>query len=234
MAQSFGIVEDKLREADFFLERLRASNPLSPDARFYFSAFVSAARSVTLAIQATMRDVGDFELWYRDVQDQLRADPLAPLFVEIRNDAVHKGLNALGQVPVEHLREYLSDQMYGGGRSHVLVLPNLQSGGSALVDGLQACTAYLGSLVGVVFECYDRFRCVVDPRWYFTSTNFEAMGKTFVDAVAEFGLPPKAASCFPGDQSDWRVLRSQQPRNQINDVFQKYIGREITDPDDPS
>src|SRR5271169_6036171 len=167
MAQSFGVVEDKLREADFFLDRLRASNPLTYEARYYFSAFVSAARSVTLTLQATMSGVEDFESWYRGVQDQLKADPLSPLFVEIRNDAIHKGLNALNQVPVDHLRQYLSNQLYNQGRSHVLVLPNLQSGRSDLVDASQVCTAYLRSLVDVVFECYDRFRCVVDPRWYF-------------------------------------------------------------------
>ncbi len=234
MAQSFGVVEDKLREADFFLDRLCGSNPLSSEARFYFSAFVSTARSVMMVLPVTMSGIKDFRLWFRGVQDRLNADPLGPLFVEIRNDAIHKGFNALNQVPAEHLREYLSDQMYGGGRSHVLVLPNLQSTGSALVDGAQACTIYLKSLVKVVFECYDRFRCVVDPRWYFTSANFEAMGKTFGDAVAEFGFPPQAASCAPSEQSGWRILRSQQPRNQINEVFQKYIGRQIADPDDPS
>ncbi len=133
---------------------------------------------------------------------------------------------------MDHLREHLSDQMYGGGRSHVLVLPNLQSGRSALVDASQACAAYLESVVKIVFDCYDRFRCVVDARWYFTLANFEAMGKTFGDAVAELGLPPQWASCAPEEQSGWRILRSQQPANQINDVFQKYIGREIGDPDD--
>ncbi len=94
MAQSFGIVEDKLREADFFLDQIRASNPLSFEARFYFSAFVSAARSVIMALPVTMSGVEGFRLWYRGVQDQLKADPLAPLFVELRNESIHKGVNA--------------------------------------------------------------------------------------------------------------------------------------------
>lgn len=55
-----------------------------------------------------MSGVGDFELWYQGIHSQLKVDPLVPLFVEIRNDSVHRGLNALNQVPVEHLREHLS------------------------------------------------------------------------------------------------------------------------------
>lgn len=64
MAHSFGIVEDKLREAEFFLGHLRRSSHLSFDGRCFFSAFVSAARSVTLAMQASLKGVGDFDQWY--------------------------------------------------------------------------------------------------------------------------------------------------------------------------
>jgi len=233
MAQSFGVVEDKLREAEFFLDRLRVSSRFSFDARCYFSAFVSAARSVTLALQATMSGISDFEPWYRDAQAKLKADPLAPFFVEIRNDLVHKGLNPLNQVTIDHLREDLSCQMHRHKRSHVIVLPDVHAKGSTvLADAVEASTLYFISLVNVVFECYDRFRCVVDPRWYFTRDNFSSMGKTFEDAVAELGFPPAWGACAPAGDDGWRVLRLQQPACQINDVFRKYVGREFAGPDD--
>jgi len=234
MAQSFGVVEDKLRETEFFLDQLGISSRFSFDARCHFSAFVSAARSVTLALQKAMGGISGFESWYQGAQDKLKTDPLAPFFAEIRNDSVHKGLNPLNQVTLDHLPEDLFHQMYQHKRSHVLVLPDVRAKNlTVLADAVQTSTLYFISLVNVIFECYDQFRCVVDPQWYFTRDNFSAMGKSFEDAVAELGFPPVWASCAPaGDDDRWRVLRSLQPSCQINDLFQKYLGREIAGPDD--
>lgn len=232
MAQSFGLVEDKLHEAEFFLERLRTSSRLSFDAQCYFSAFVSAARSVTLALQASMSGVPSFEQWYQGAQAKLKSDPLVPFFKEIRNDVVHKGLNPLDRVTLDHLREDLLEQKQQKTRSHVLVLPDLQSKDSTvLADAVEASTLYFASLVQVIFDCYDRFKCVVDPQWYFTKDNFSASGKSFEDAVVELGFPPAWASCAPAGEGRWRALRSLQPACLINDLFQKYLCREIVGPD---
>jgi hypothetical protein len=111
MSQSFGIVEEKLREAEFFLDELCKTDRLSFQARCFFSAFVSAARSVTLSLQATMNDVDGFSDWYEQAQARLKFDPLAQFFVEIRNGSIHKGLNPLDEVTLEHLRDDLSLQI---------------------------------------------------------------------------------------------------------------------------
>lgn len=232
MARSFGFVEEKLCEAEFFLGQLRSSRRESLDARCYFSAFVSAARSVTWVLQASMNGVNGFETWYRIVQAKLKSDPLAPFFVEIRNLSEKTGENPLNRVTLAHLHEDLSNQLRGLNRSHVLVIPRAFDGATLLADAEQACTLYFTSLVEVTFECYEHFKCVVDPRWYFTRENFVRMGKTFEDAVLDFGLPPAWASCAPGGEGAWRALRSQQPACQINDLFRKYLGREIAGPDD--
>ena len=233
MTQSFGFVEDKLHESEFFLDQLRASKRLSLDAQCYFSAFVCAARSVTFALQASMSGIPGFQQWYQGAQARLKSDPLAPFFVEIRNGVVHKGLNPLDRVSLDHLREDLLDQMHQRTRSHVLVLPDLRSKDSTvLADAVEASTIYFASLVRVVFDCYDRFKCIVDPKWYFTKDNFSSMGKMFEDAVAELGFPPTWASCAPAGEGRWRALRSLQPACLINDLFLKYLGREIAGPDD--
>jgi hypothetical protein len=233
MARSFGIVEEKLREAEFFLGHLCRSSNLSFDGRCFFSAFVSAARSVTLAMQASLKGVGDFDQWYEGIRLQLKTDRLAPYFVEIRNDIVHTGVNPLNHVTLEHLQEHLSRQLRQRDRSHVLVLPDAhRPDASVLVDAAQACTEYFTSLVSVALECYQRFKTVVDPRWYFTQENFQAVGRTFEDAVVELGFPPEWASCAPIGSGAWRALRLQQPPCQINDIFQQYLGRTIPDPDD--
>ena len=232
MAQSFGVVEEKLYEARFFLEKLRESDSISTDARYYFSAFVSASRSVTFALQATMSDLPDFRSWYTSAQAQLESDPLACHFKAIRNDLIHKGRNPLNEVTVEYLREDLASQL-GGQCTNVIVLPDLQSNnGTILTDAVRASETYFESLLRVVYECYDRFRCFVDPRWYFTQDNFLAMGKTFDDAVCELGYPLACASAAPEGEGKWRVLRSLQPPCLLNELFGEFLGLWIADPDD--
>lgn len=232
MAQSFGFVEEKLREAEFFLDKLRSSGRLSFDADCYFSAFVSAARSVTLALQASMDGVPGFDTWYQGAREKLKADPLAPFFVEVRNDVVHTGVNPLSRVGIEHLREDLFGQMTGK-HSHSLILPDMHSkDATVLADAIDASTRYLRSLVAVIFECYERFIRVVDPRWYFTRENFEAMGKNLGDALAELGFPQDWLSTAPPDDQAWRILRSQQPHNQLNNLFLRYLGHQIPSPDE--
>jgi hypothetical protein len=232
MSQSFGIVEEKLREAEFFLDELCKAGRLSFQARYFFSAFVSSARTVTLALQATMSDIDGFRDWYEQAQAKLKLDPLARFFVEIRNDSIHKGLNPLDQVTIEHLREDLSLQFRQCRPSHVLILPDQRAeNGTVLADADLASSEYFRSLVAVVLDCYERFRNVVDPRWYFTLDNFQTMGKSFGDAIEELGFPHSWASCISDETEGWRMLRSQQPTCLINDIFLRFTGRIIPDPD---
>jgi len=232
MSQSFGIVEEKLREAGFFLDKLGSAGPLSLESRFYFSAFVSAARSITLALQVTLNDTEGFSAWYEQAQARMKLDPIAKYFVEVRNDAVHKGRNPLGQVTLEHLRESLLQQFSRPRPSHVIVMPDVTAeSGTILADAVQVSTEYFRSLVGIIFDCYGRFRCVVDSRWYFTRENFESAGKTIEDALEELGFPRTWLSGAISEADAWHVLRSQQPACLVNDIFWRYTGRTIPDPD---
>lgn len=232
MAQSFGFVEEKLYEAEFFLEKLRNSSRLSFEGQCYFSAFVSAARSVTLALQASMDGVPGFDVWYQAAREHLKSDPLAPFFVEIRNNVVHRGLNPLNRTGIEHLRDDLYGQMTGR-HTHTLILPDVRSKDeTVLADAVDVSTQYFRSLVSIIFECYERFTCIVDPRWYCTRENFEAMGKDLGDALFEIGLPRDWLAAAPKEDQAWRILRSQQPRNQLNDLFLRYLGRQIPSPDE--
>lgn len=233
MATSFGVVEDKLREAGFFFDKLRDTRRLSFEASCYFSAFVSATRSVTLAMQASLKGVPGFEDWYESARKQLKIDPLAPFFVEIRNEVLHTGANPLNRVPLDHLREELARQLRGDRREHVLVFPGAQQPDSTvLVDAVEACEQYFSTLVSVVYDCYSAFKTVVDGRWYFTEANFNSLGKSFEDALGELGFPKTWAEGIPVGPEAWRVLRSQQPFCLVNDLFDSYLGKKILDPDE--
>jgi hypothetical protein len=232
MASSFGVVEDKLREADFFLSKLRESERLSFEEDCYFSAFVTAARSVTDAMRASLEGLPGFKAWFDEALKRLKTDPLVPFFVEIRNEVVHEGINPLNRVSLEHLRADLSRQVRGD-RGHVLVLPDAgRRDSTVLVNAVDACEQFFTSVVGVVYECYSSFKTVVDARWYFTEANFSSMGKTLEDAVVELGFPPTWAACAPTGPEAWRALRSQQPPCLINDVFDAFLGKCIPDPDE--
>jgi hypothetical protein len=222
MASSFGVVEDKLREAEFFLSKLRDASHMSFEANCYFSAFVSSARSVTFAMQASLKGVPGFEDWYDGAQKRLKTDPLAPFFVEIRNEVVHTGANPLNRVSLDHLHEDLARQLRGD-RRHVIVLPNAQLRNSTnLVDAVEACERYFTSLVSVVYECYLAFKSIVDARWHFTEANFRSLTKSFEDALVELGFPPTWAEGIPIGPDAWRALRSQQPPCLVNDLFDRF------------
>ena len=49
-------------------------------------------------MQASLKGVPGFKVWYDGTQQQLKTDPLAPFFVEIRNEVVHTGANPLNRV----------------------------------------------------------------------------------------------------------------------------------------
>lgn len=232
MSSSFGVVEDKLREAEFFLLKLREAKRQRFEADYYFSAFVTATRSVTDAMRASMEGVPGFEEWFAGALQRLKTDPMAPFFVEIRNRVVHQGVNPLNRVTPEHLREYLFRQL-GGDRRHVLVVPDAsRREHTVLADATSACEQLFSSVVGVVCGCYLRFLTIVDPRWYFTEANFADRGLTLHDALAELGFPSGWAVASPGGPEEWRALRAQQPQCSLNDLFEKYVGKSIPDPDE--
>lgn len=235
MADSFGLVENKVFEAEYFLKRLQEAKRMSFEASCFFSAFVSASRSITFSLQAAMSGVPGFNEWYEDARKSLKTDHLAKYFVEARNDVVHKGCNPLNQVPLEYLREHLSRQIGTRERSHVLVIPcSIQGEQSVLVDAVSTCREFFVSLLALIFKCYSAFLTVVDPRWYFTEENFISTGRSLEDALSELGYPSLVVQVAPSGVGAWKALRSQQPPCALNPLFEEFLGQVIPDPDEVS
>lgn len=235
MARSFGIVEDKLREAEFFLNKLCESSRISFDGRYYFSAFIAATRTVTLSMQSCLDGVPGFDTWYANIRERLKSDHLARFFHQTRNESAHVGINPYNQTPIEHLQQHLERQIESHDHSHILVVPSKDNPEKAeIVAASEACRQYFITLTSIVFECYATFKMQVDARWYYTDENFRSAGKTLMDAVVEKGFPPVWASYMPNDAEGWRVLRSDEPHCLINDIFTKYLNCRIDDPDSSS
>ena len=160
VAKSFDLVDDKLAEADFFLEKLRNSSTDLFAARCYFSAFVSAARSVTFALQGVMKSqVNGFDEWYERKQDQLRQDPLARFFHDARTEVQHFGLNAVNAGRLETVEGKARVKLYFGSTTPGIPLKNAPS-----CDVVTACTRYLTSIVSLIHDCYEDFGSAIDPR----------------------------------------------------------------------
>src|SRR5258708_35361625 len=83
---------DKLNEAAFFQQCL-AAEKVDPDHyRYFMSAFISAARSITLLMQKEYAHTKGFAEWYPDRQGGLKADDEMRFFNELRVEAIHPAL----------------------------------------------------------------------------------------------------------------------------------------------
>ena len=125
--RSFGIVEDKIKETDFFLSKLEESTRNQDfflGARFYLSAFTSASRSITFSLQAAMKGIPDFKNWYEQHQNILKQNDLAKYFVEVRNLSQKVGYYPLSsgrifrdeenQMQVQYFFDYFLDEKIDG------------------------------------------------------------------------------------------------------------------------
>jgi len=76
--------EDRLKEAEFFLEKLKTTNGKGKEFRYYLSALVSATRSITLVLQKDLRsEYGDvFDKWWEQKKGGILVSPVS--FEDIR------------------------------------------------------------------------------------------------------------------------------------------------------
>ncbi len=89
MSRSFSIVDYKVRQAEFFLQKIQQAELDFFAAQCFTDAFVSAAQSVTFALQAVCGNIPGFKLWYANQQESLRGDTLAQFFKKYRDVSIH-------------------------------------------------------------------------------------------------------------------------------------------------
>jgi hypothetical protein len=181
----FWLIDGKLREADFFVEKLRGAPDLD-DARYYFSAFVSAARSITFALQKCIGPLAQSDAWYGERQSELKNHAVAKYFKSIRDQVIHEGLIPLG----DHARGV------GGivGSDFYLV------GDAPEQNVVTAGTKYMALLVRITGDAYEHFWTSLDLPETLTSEELAARGQTIEDIEAEFGFPRGWSACYPGEQ----------------------------------
>jgi hypothetical protein len=222
MARSFSLVDQKVAEAEFFLQRISDSARDFFAFRCHVSAFASSARSITFSLKSVLSGIDCFDAWYTEREKRLRDDRLARFFHEFRRVSQHIGVNPVGGST-------------GGPSSKRLYFfmpaPDLLEVPDDDVE--TACRDYFRTLIGIVYECYLEFGPVIDGQQYFTEENFERLGKTFEDAIEELGFPRDwADACQVLPESDrWKVLRRQADGCEINGLFEEYLGKTVPHPD---
>jgi hypothetical protein len=224
VSRTFGLVDEKLFEADFFLDKLTESSSDWFASRCYVSAFISAARSVTFALQATLRDLCGFGEWYETKQLELRSNPTARFFGRARTDSQHIGINPLNSSS--------SRRRDDGGFQHLYFFTSSEVGSEVPdcpdVDAVTACREYMVLIVMLILECYERFGTSIDPALYYTTENLRKLGLTVEDVEESFGFPRGWTRVRPGDMDDeqrLRVLSKEAGSTAIDELFMKYLGR---------
>ena len=223
VARTFGIVDLKVAEADFFLRCISENGSDFHGIRCYTSAFVTSARSVTYAMQAVLRHTSGFNEWYAKRQKHLKEEPLARFFTNYRTVNHHVGDN------------FVNAGTYGQNtRPLYWFTPTMDLPIVPHDDVETACRNYLKLLLEIVFQCYLDLGPEIDAHQYYTEDHFASIGKTIEDADQEvFGVRGWTAGAGFGEQLRWRLIRDSVVGCEINHLFMEYLGKIVPRPERP-
>ncbi len=220
MSRSFGIVDSKVAEANFFLKSLKEAGSDFFKVRCYFSAFVSSARAITYAIQASIGDLPGFDEWYAKQQESLRSNPLARFFHEARVADHHRGVNLVSGGEAISDADGLRILHYFATTGTGVPPPN--------TDVATACFDYLTALIAIVYACYSQFGELIGPEQYYTEEVFASRGLTIEDAEEDvFGFRGWTEATGVPISERWRMIRESVPPSNINHLFLEYLGKEL-------
>lgn len=213
--RSFQVVENKINESDFFLEHLKSSKGV--EIIYYLSAYLSATRSITFALQVAMRGIDGFEEWYKLQQHKLKGNPIALYLLEVRNYTLHEG-----EYPIYSrlfFASHPSEQLFFTqvpGKSQLEVPKE---------NVIETCRQYMIMLLEIIRDCFQRFGYVMDPVLRFNHV-ISSKEKTLEDIEEELGFPRGWTNIADASQEDRvHILRQELKKNlSIDFIFYKYLG----------
>lgn len=222
MTRSFGRVDYKVQEAEYFLLELRRLTQKWNIAAVQFctSAFVSAARSITYAMQASLKGHPKFQPWYEVQRRRLKQNALSRFFHDFRRMTHHIGSNTVRA----------AESGPDGPRYYFLPCDDLPVVPD--IDVLSACENYFKNVLRLVYDCYLEFGNVIDGQQFFTKENFDSLGKTIEDAEEEIGFPRGFTDIGkPNTESyRWELLRRQADGCQIEQQFWNWLQLSLPQP----
>ena len=166
-------------------------------------------------LKASLSENDKFNEWYNNKQAELKSDPLARFFLEVRNEVQKRGSNPVSSLESESKDsiQYYFIYWYGDSLKNV---PDM--------DVVTACQKYLLQLVRIIYECYKEFGPLIDPEQYYTIENLERMGLTVYDILErDLGFPNNWAEGVSSEMI-LKQIREQEPKPDIDHIFIKYLG----------
>lgn len=221
MSRSFGLVDSKVMESEYFLERITNKNSNFFSVQCDTVAFAASARSITFAMQASLKDIDGFSAWYAAKQAMLRQNQLARFFHEFRRISQHVGDNTMaGGSYRDNTCLY-----YFGAIPEIDQVPE--------VDVATACISYFKMVLDLVFDCYIEFNPLINGQWCYTSQNYKKLGMTIEDAMASLGYPADWIRASQLSEEDcWRLLRREADGCNIQPQFERWLSKRVPHPDD--
>lgn len=213
---TFDVVDHKVAETEFFLRKLfEASDGF--EFNCFLSAYLSAARTVTLSLQR-FGHLPRFDEWYGPHRSRLRENPIARLFLDLRNEHVHGGMYpSSGSVHKSGPAKYF----FRGGN------------GKPDIDDLAgAALEHFVSLLSVIHDCYVVLGVHIDPQQHYTAENFARNGRGIDDAECEVWGWVCSSAIEEGcsDDDRWHELRGHVDECHINHLFFSYLGKSTPQP----
>jgi hypothetical protein len=219
MNHTFEVVDEKIEEAEFFLRHMANAGSDLMAFKCFFSAYLSAARTATLALQQ-FKNIPNFETWYGTHRQGLRKNHLAKFFLEARNSHVHGG-----PYPVSGYQSHLGTTKF--------TFPKTFGGLSApTTDIVTACRENFLRLLEVVLDCYVKLGVHFDDQQYYTKEHFMTLSRNIDDAEVEIYGWINESLIEEGFEEDdrWHELRSYVGACKINHLFFSYLGKHTPQP----
>ncbi len=222
MNHTFDTVDYKTAEAEFFLRAMADAGMDMFAFQCYLSAYLSASRSTTLALQQ-FKHLPGFNQWYQPHQESLRNDPVAKYLHGLRNDHVHGG-----PYPIRGGRfsrgqaSYFFDEQLG--------IPALEE-----LDIVSICRHHFVTLLEIVLDCYIVLGVHIDPQQHYTKEHFAVLGRDIFAAEYEVWGFERTSLIEDGFDEDarWHELRGKVEECRINHLFYGYLGRVTPQPVEP-
>ncbi len=212
-----------MNETAFFLEKIREeeSTYRLDVPQFYLSAFLSACRSITFALQSSLSDLDGFIEWYELKQKELKSNKLAKFFLISRNESQKIGFLQIGSgssfIDLEGNRKM---------KLYFQRLAPTQNDYIPEADVVTVCETHFKTILNLVLEVFIKFGNHIDSQQFFTIENMKKLNLTIEDLEEQAGYPRGWLNIGYGTlEEKVNLLRKSQSPPYIDRIFIRYLGK---------
>lgn len=207
------IVEEKIFEADFFLEKLKdCKGTQLREARFNLSAFITAARSVTFTLQKSLSGVDGFDAWYEQQRERMKNNKLSSFFLNARNLAQKVGHYHINGSSIE------------GGKNEFLFIDFTKSYDYIPEEDIvTAAQKHLTFLTEIIYDCFKKFGDIIDPDKYYSKEALGKRGQTVKDVELEVWGYTKWTGMGMSEDESLHYILQHMVKSPMDELFIKYL-----------